>query len=111
MLGIEMAEGDQVVFVYRRQQSATMVDSQRLMFRTAVVGDPDGIVDVPEGSYQGDRTIFYRSTKVRLFSCSQHYLNPTCIATFGSDLLLCEGNDGLISRVTVAGGDGHTARH
>ena len=65
MLGNEIKNGDQVVFVSRRPQT-TKEDAQRLVFRTAVVGDPLATVELAESKYQGDRTIFYRSTKVLL---------------------------------------------
>lgn len=65
MLGNEIKDGDQVVFVSRRpNKTADGGDGQRLMFRTAVVGDPLGTVELPQTMYPGQRTIFYRSTKV-----------------------------------------------
>jgi hypothetical protein len=63
MLGNEIKSGDKVVFVTRRSQNNPN-DKQRLIFRTAVVGDETGAADIPEAKYPGARTIFYRSTKV-----------------------------------------------
>ena len=64
MLGNEIKDGDQIVFITRRPQNNPN-DKQRLLFRTAIVGDPTGAVVLPESKYPGDRTIFYRSTKVQ----------------------------------------------
>lgn len=81
MLGIEIREGDQVVFLYRREQRSSTSDSQRLQFRTAVVGNLAGLVEVKDGAYQGDRTIFYRSTKA-----SRVLWAPVC--TWASNVML-----------------------
>jgi len=65
-MGMELTAGDQIVVVHRRP-GQQRVEDQRLTMRVVVIGKPGGVIDkVTASAYPGNRTAFYRSTKIGL---------------------------------------------
>jgi hypothetical protein len=54
----EIKDRDQLVIVMRKK--GRHFDDHRLVMRTAVVGDPNGAIEVPYRAYPGKKIIFHR---------------------------------------------------